>query len=68
LINEVGNKITESTKINNMFNTYFSNTDQDLAANIENPDSSCTMTCTSLIPQQYNSFYLKPVTESDVFR
>jgi len=26
------------------------------------------MTCTSLIPQQYNSFYLKPIKESDVFR
>jgi len=41
---------------------------QDLAAIIENPDFSCTMTCTSLIPQQYNSFYLKPITESEVFR
>jgi len=35
LINEVGNKITESTKINNMFNTYFTNIGQDLAVNIE---------------------------------
>jgi len=53
LINEVRDKITGSTKINNMFNKYFSNIGQDLATNIENPDSSCTMTCTSLIPPQY---------------
>jgi len=69
LINEVGDIITESTKINNMFNTYFSNIGQDLAANnIENPDSLCTMTCTSVIPQQYNLLYLKPITKSEVFR
>jgi len=68
LINAVGDKITESIKINNMFNTYFSNIGKDLAANIENPDSSCTMTCTCLIPPQYNSFSLKPITESEVFR
>ena len=66
LVNNQEEKITEPTDIANTFNTFFSTVGQRLASSIEDPGDLCTLSCTSLIPQQNNFFYLKPITLSEV--
>ena len=52
----------------NMLNNYFSEIGQKLAANIELPNSANIHTSTSFITQRCTSFYLQPITESDILK
>ena len=60
-----GEKLTDHAKISNMFNKYFSEIGQKMASKIARP-SSCDSPIKPLNLNQKNSFYFKPVTESDV--
>ena len=51
-----------------MFNDYFSKIGSKLAAEIENPSSFTTHTCSSHIPQNSFSFFLKPIETTDILR
>ena len=50
----------------NMLNNYFSQIGQKLAANIEQPNSANILSSTLFITQRCTSFYLQPITESDI--
>ena len=52
----------------NMLNNYFSEIEQKLAANIELTNSANIRSSTSFITQKWTSFYLQPITESDILR
>ena len=52
----------------NMLNNYFSEIGQKLVANIELPNSTNILSSTSFIIQRCTSFYLQPITESDILK
>ena len=52
----------------NMLNNYFSEIGQKLAANIELTNSANILSCTSFVTQRCTSFYLQPITESDIIK
>ena len=52
----------------NMLNNYFSEIGQKLAANIEVTNSANIRSSTSFITQRCTSFYLQPITESDILK
>ena len=61
-------KIISSKEITNMLNHYFSEIGQKLAANIQLPNSANILSNTSFITQRCTSFYLQPLTESDILK
>jgi len=68
LVNEAGEKVTNKAEIGNLINrpTYFSEVGEKLATDNEDSVISCNFTSTSLIRQQSASFYLKPITATEV--
>ena len=52
----------------NMLNNYFSEIGQKLAANIQLPNSANILSSTSFITQRCTSFYLQPITKSDILK
>ena len=52
----------------NMLNNYFSEIGQKQAANIELTNSANIHNSTSFITQRCTSFYLHPITESDILK
>ena len=65
---DTGEKLTSSKEMANMLNNYFSEIGQKLAANIELPNSANILSSTSFITQRCTSFYLQPITESDILK
>ena len=65
---DTGEKITSSKEMANMLNNYFSEIGQKLAANIELTNSANICSRTSFITQRCTSFYLQPITESDILK
>ena len=65
---DTGEKITSSKEMANMLNNYFSEIGQKLAANIELTNSANIRNSTSFITQRCTSFYLQPITESDILK
>ena len=68
LINKKGEKVTDSKEMANIFNKYFSEVGQKMATDIKEPINVKKSTFLSLITQMSNSFYLKPVTTTDIIR
>ena len=52
----------------NMFNNYFFEIGQKLAANIQQFNSANILISTLLITQRCTFFYLQPITESDILK
>ena len=65
---DTGEKITSSKEMANMLNNYFSEIGQKLAANIKLTNSANICSSTSFITQRCTSFYLQPITESDILK
>jgi len=68
LIDNNENEITDSHKIGNALNAHFSDIGSKLASKIEKIPMSNNFSCTSLISSKTTSFYLKPITITEVLR
>ena len=62
-----GQAIKDPKLISNAFNDYFVNVGKVLSKNIKKPaDSECFFTETSLISNQSNSFFLRPIAPLEI--
>ena len=66
MVNDSGVKITDHVKISNIFNEYFAEIGQKMAAKIARPLSSYNLPVNPLRCSQSKSFFFKPITATDV--